>query len=181
MAKAAKNVEEDEKDEEDEEMEEEAPVRKTTAASVNIAEPLFFWVIVLVLALFSRIVITYTNTFPQPSSAYAFLNGASSFFLFNSGSLILPLIVGAVIGAEIGLRSRSSMKALKAGLLNGVYAAIIYIIAIVIIYEVIVYVLPTAGITFNFLVVNLIAPQVIILVMLVEIFAVLSHSRKVAS
>lgn len=183
MAKPSKASNEEEEEEEPEEEEEETPAskKKATAVSVNIAEPLFFWIMVLVLALFSRVIITYTTTFSPTSAAYSFLNGASNFFLFNSGTFILPLIVGAVIGAEIGLRSRSVMKALRAGLINGVYAAIVYIIAMVIIYEVIIYVLPKADINPTFLITNLIVPQVIVLIVLVEIFAALSHSRKVSN
>lgn len=179
--KKTKRSEEDEEDEDNEDEEEGPTPKQPATSSVNIAEPLFFWIIVLVLALFSKVVITSTTTFVPSSQAYAFLNSISTFFLFNSGSLILPLVVGAVIGAEVGLKSKTLYKALKAGILNGVYAAIIYVIAIVIIYEVLLYIIPQSGVTTTFLVNNLVLPQVVILIVLVEIFAALSHSRKITA
>lgn len=154
---------------------------KKQQAGVSIAEPLFFWIIVLVLALVLRIVLSNTSIFAHGTQAYGIADSASNFFLFDAGSLILPLIVGAAIGAEIGLRSARLKKALRFGLLNGAYAAIVYIIAIFIIYEVILYVTPQAGLTAGFLVTYLIAPQVVVLLAVTEVFAALSHLRKVGA
>ena len=179
-SKKSSKKEEDE-EEEEEDVEEESKPKQITAQPVNIAEPLFFWIIVLVLALFARFIVTYTNAFLHDSSAYTFLMGASNFFLLGSGTLILPLIVGAVIGAEVGLKARSMFGALKAGLLNGLYAGVVYVIAIIIIYEILVYAIPSSQITLAFLINNLVVPQLLILVGVIEIFAVLSHSRKVSS
>ncbi len=180
MASSKKSVPEDEdEDEEEEDEEEEKQQKRPASAPVNLSEPLFFWVIVLILALFSMVVTADTKAFAVGSAMYEFLHGASNFFLFGTGTLILPLIVGAVIGAEVGTKARSIVSALKSGLLNGVYAGIVYVIAIVIIYEVLVYVLPSSGVTLSFLENNLVIPQVIIVIVLVEVFAVLTHGRKV--
>ncbi len=181
MATVRKSVSKDSDEEEIEDVNETKKTHQRSSLSepVNLAEPLFFWVIVLLLALFARFVTTYTNAFPAGSPIHGFLVSVSNFFLFSSGTLILPLIVGAVIGAEIGLRAQSVRGALKAGLINGVYSAIIYVIAIAIIYEILAYALPASNVTLSFLVNNLVVPQVLIVLALVEIFAALSNGRKV--
>ncbi len=188
--KAEEKQEEDEKEdteEEDEEEEEEEPVTKgkparqsnKTGTVVKIADPLFFWVMVLVLAMILRILLIDSRLFPIGSAFYSFASEVSTFFLFSSGSLILPLIIGAVIGAEVGRQSITLMNSVKGGILNGIYAAIVYIIAIVVIYEILIFVIPHLQFTVSFLISNMIIPQTIILIVVVEIFAMLSHVRKV--
>lgn len=180
--KSASKAEDEEEDAEDgdEEAKRQRP-RALLSEQVNLAEPLFFWVIVLVLALFARFVTTYTNAFPAGNQIHGFLVGASNFFLFSSGTLILPLIVGAVIGTEVGLKARSVRGALKAGAVNGAYAAIVYIISIAVIYEILAYALPASNVTLTFLINGLIVPQVLIVLVLVEIFAALSNGRKMGA
>jgi hypothetical protein len=178
-----KQEDEEEEDEEEEADEEEESGKKrprTKAQPVNLAEPLFFWIVILALALFARFVTTYTSAFSHTGEIYSFLTSASNFFLLSSGALILPLIVGTVIGSEIGLKASNLAGALKAGLLNGIYTAIVYVIAIIIIYEIMLYALPNPEITTTFLINGLIVPQVVTVLILIEIFAILSHGRKVS-
>ena len=176
---------EEETDEEGEE--EEEPIAKSKPAKqakkagtvVKIADPLFFWVMVLVLSMILQILLVDSKLFLINSPFYNFANEISTFFLFSTGSLILPLIIGAVIGAEVGTKASSFANAVKGGLLNGVYAAIVYIISIIVIYEILIFVIPHLQFTVSFLAYSMIIPQVAVLIVVVEVFAALSHARKV--
>jgi hypothetical protein len=144
---------------------------------ISIAEPMFFWILLLVVAMVINVLI---NAGYAPSDMASTLKASANFILFMPGSIILPTIVGAFIGAEIGKRSKSMYVAVKSGIINGVYAAIIYLISIFIIYEVILYILPSINPGVDFLALNWLALPSAILIALSVIFAILSHSRKVA-
>lgn len=153
--------------------------QKTT--SVNLSEPMFFWIFLLVVAIILNTLLTYTPAGNGSIPQYALLGTIANFILSGPGLLILPLIAGAVIGAEVGLRTRNTKTAVKAGFLNGVYGSVIYIIAIIILYEVVVYALPKSGLTLGQFVSNWVVVPVIAFIIVIEAFAVLSNSRKTAS
>ena len=160
-------------------LEEDAEQKKKV--QVSIAEPMFIWVLLLVLALVAKIILLQPSPI-TPSGGFAqIVNEAANFILFMPGAMILPIIVGAVIGAEIGTRAKSMKAAITAGTINGIYASIIYVVAIAIIYEVIVYVLPGIVPTLEFLISYWLVLPVAIVILLSLAFAVLSHSRKVVA
>ena len=144
---------------------------------VSIAAPMFFWMLLLVVAMVINVIVNagYISNTQIQSIAKSIAN----FILFMPGSIILPTIVGAFIGAEIGKRSKSLYVAIKSSIINGIYAVIIYLIAIFIIYEVILYILPSINPGVNFLEMNWLAIPGAMVIALSIIFAALSHSRKV--
>jgi len=86
-------------------LEEDAEQKKKV--QVSIAEPMFIWVLLLVLALVAKIILLQPSPI-TPSGGFAQIaNEAANFILFMPGAMILPIIVGAVIGAEIGTRAKS--------------------------------------------------------------------------
>jgi len=164
--------------EEVEEGSDEGIEKETGNAQVSIVAPMFFWLLLLVIALVINVLI---NAGYIPSGKMlGILKASANFILFMPGSVILPTIVGAFIGAEIGRRSKSMYIAIKSGIINGVYAAIVYLIAIFIIYETIIYTLPDISPGVNFFVDNWLAIPTAILIALSVLFAGLSHSRKVS-
>ncbi len=165
---------------EEEENEEAANAEKAQKKQVNIAGPMIAWVVLLIIGLVLKIVITLSGLLTPASSVYGIVNGVANFLLFIPGTIILPLIVGAVIGAEVGLKSKDIQSALRSGLLNGVYAAFVYLVAIVVIYMTLYYGVPNAVplLSIIFLLSNLALP-ILVLIGVSMVFAVLSHSRKV--
>jgi hypothetical protein len=147
-------------------------------AQVSIAAPMFFWLLLLVIAVVINALI---NAGYIPSGKMlSILKASANFILFMPGSIILPTIVGAFIGAEIGRRSKSMYIAIKSGIINGVYATIVYLIAIFIIYEIIIYILPNINPGVNFFAEDWLAMPTAILIALSVLFAGLSHARKVS-
>ena len=146
---------------------------------VSIAAPMTFWIVLLILGLVFKTLAYFSILVTQGTTVYTTLLSVANFILFPPGSIILPLIIGAVIGSSVGLKSKKIAGAQKSGLLNGIYAAVIYVVAIVVIYEIMVYVLPNSAPQLGFLFSYWLAAPVLTVVALSFIFAVLSHSRKV--
>ncbi|MGC8710693.1 MAG: hypothetical protein ACP5RF_03770 [Candidatus Micrarchaeia archaeon] len=146
-------------------------------SQVSIAEPMFIWILLLVIAMVINVLVG--SAYVPKGQVSSILKASAHFILFMPGAIILPTIVGAVIGAEIGRRAKSMNAAIKSGLINGVYATIIYLITIFIIYEIIVYIIPALSPSAEFLAVSWLAIPSVILVVLSMLFAALSHSRKV--
>ncbi len=147
------------------------------ASNVDIGEPMFVWIMLLLIAVVVRFVLSYTALVPVHSPIYSLL-GLYMGFLFNPpGIFVLPLIVGAIIGAEVGTRSFSMKSSVKSGLLNGVYAAVVYIVTILVLSVVLDYLSPN-GMQLSSLISNTIALPVVTLIIVIEAFAILSYSRK---
>ncbi len=162
------------------EIEENTEERKESKEQIDIAGPMFIWILLLVIALAIEVIAADTSLLKASGSLSASIVYVAKFILFMPGSIILPLIVGAVIGAEVGKRSKNMRTAIKAGLINGIYACIVYIIAILVIYEIIVYVLPSIVPSVLFLVSEWLAVPAAIVILLSLAFSILSHSRKVS-
>ncbi len=155
-----------------------------TAGHVSIIEPMLFWVILLIIALVLRMVLTFTGLVGSTGSIYNLLNSFSNYVLFMPGAVILPLVVGAIIGAQVGIKAHSMELAQRGGLLNGVYAAVVYLVAIIVIWAIVYYVIvpsaPSVLPSVLFLIGEWLVAPVAILILVSFFFAVLSHSRKVA-
>lgn len=146
-------------------------------AYANVSGIISVWLIML----FAALAIQYAFTYGRSSigATPSIFLSIATFILFLPGSLILPLVVGAALGADVGSKSRSIEVAEKSGLVNGIYASLVYAIAIVVIYEVLSNVLPAIAPTTSFLLIDWIAVPIAIVPVVTEIFAVVSHYRKI--
>ncbi len=153
------------------------PVRER----VRIYDYISTWIVILVIALILRIILAYSSVIPAGTALHAFTNEASYFILFGAGSMLLPLVIGAILGAEIGTRSKNSYAALRSGAINGIYTATIYTIAIIALYEIMLYILPQIGLNPYALFYTMLAPQIIILLVIIEVFSILANAKKSTS
>ncbi len=159
-------------------MAEEAQAKKSQIKGhVNITEPMVLWILLLLIAVAINIIIANFRTVSTASAVYTAANAYANFVLNLPGFAILPLIIGAIIGAEIGSRSLSLKRATVSGLLNGIYASVIYAIAIVILYLVLDY--GTMHAFSSGMLVDAIIIPIIVFLITIEVFSVLSFSRKV--
>jgi hypothetical protein len=146
-------------------------------SSVDIHDPMFLWILLLMSAVVLRILLTDTAYIPQGTS-YNMTALYSNFLLQFPGIVILPLIIGAVIGSEVGERSSTFANAMRGGLINGMYASIIYLASIVIIYIILNYTTPQFS-TLYLTVLNSVMLPILVFMLTLEIFAALSYFRKV--
>lgn len=153
--------------------------KKPKGNSINLRDPLFVWVFILLIAVSAEI-INSSGYVPKSTSIYSMLNTYANFVLVFPGIIIVPVIMGAIIGSEVGLRSSNINSALRTGMMNGLYASVVYTLTIVIIYFVIIYSVPQFITVYSLILDNIIVP-LLVFIIVIEVFAVLSHSRKVDS
>ncbi len=146
-------------------------------AHVNIHDPMFLWLIIIAVAVSIR-VLASGGYLPYGTQQYGIGMSFSDFILQFPGIMLLPLLIGAIIGSEIGTRSPTIRRALRGSLINAVYCSVIYAIAMAVIYVV----LSSYSMQFYSLYVMLlngILLPVLVFTVSLTLFSVLSYSRKV--
>ncbi len=155
------------------------PKRKQAKKShVNVYEPMFAWIMLLLLAVALKIIVDNTTAIPAGTLLYSVSAKYSAFMLNFPGTVILPLLVGVIIGEEVGVRSSSMKNAVRSGLLNGIYASVIYIIVTIVLFLIVNYFTPQFTSAYSIILSNIAIPIAALLIAL-EVFAILSYSRKV--
>lgn len=160
-------------------MKDEREERQHSTNAISLYEPMFFWIFILYLALTLRIILNNVAGLTSLSIVYSILYVFSSFVLSTPGFVVLPLIAGGIIGAEVGVRSKDIHTTLRNSFLNSVYAAAIYLVSIVVLYEVLDYTFPSTSLQLSDIIVGWIAIPILILIVITGSFAVLSNARKI--
>lgn len=157
---------------------EKQPVPETHGYA-DISGLLAVWMVVLFTALAIDFALTGPYKGANLGAAQPYFLAFAQFILTLPGSLVLPLVVGAALGAEIGMKAHSLEVATKAGIINGIYASLVYLVAIIIIYEFLVYAQLSIAPSVPVLVIGWMALPVVVVVISAEVFAVVAHSRKI--
>ncbi len=147
---------------------------------IEIKGPMTMWITILVIGLVFQFIVAPTASYGSLSSTGSLINSISKYILYLPGAIILPLIVSVWVGEKIGSTKRRVKPAFTAGLLNAIYIALIYAVAIFIIYLLIYYVAPNTlptGFGINTFATYLIAIPLVILLVLTPLFASLSAAR----
>lgn len=159
--------------------EEEEETKSSESLSINTVGPVLAWILLLFIALMIEFVAASGflggNSTSGVSGRFASI---ANFILGTPGEIILPLVIGAAIGADVGSKADSLTKAAKGGLLNGIYASAMYLVGIIVIYEVLIQILPSAAPSVGVLLSSWVVLPIIVCIALAELFAILSHSRK---
>ncbi len=145
----------------------------------NITGPVTVWILLLFVALFMQFVVSSNIGLDSSTGLGGMLAGIASFILGTPGEITIPMVIGAVMGEDVGHKSISFKQAWRGGLLNGLYACLVYLIGIIVIYEVLTVAMPSSAPTAVSFVLTWIALPILICVAVTEIFAVASHIRKV--
>ena len=145
---------------------------------ISIAGPLGFWIAVLLIGLLIELVLGPIAVSAGVPSKY--LTTLGNLLLFQPGAVILPLIVAVWMGARVGSVHKKSPSIGRIGLINAVYAAVIYSISIFVIYLAIYYInasaLPVSFTLGGFAFYLIVIPDVIVLV-ITPLLAMLSAAR----
>jgi hypothetical protein len=142
--------------------------------------PMFIWLLLLAIGLLIKAMLMLTTLMSPQSGYFAIFNGVSNFILLLPGAIILPVVVGAVIGAEIGRRVDSFFDAVRVSVLTAVYACIIYLVALFVVYAILLFTLAGSQPSYNFVVVYWLTIPLVALIGVMAIFSVISYSRKVS-
>ncbi len=147
-------------------------------ALVDVEHIIIGWILIIVIGLIFSGAGAYISANSYFSFIKSFLINGGSFILIYPGPIIFPIIVGAIIGREVGKKSVSATKASKSGFINGFYGAVIYLLAVAIVYVVMDYFgLISMDTIFLTIVQNVIAPVTILILTTIG-FAFISHIRK---
>ncbi|MCL4373280.1 MAG: hypothetical protein M1360_01030 [Candidatus Marsarchaeota archaeon] len=149
---------------------------------LSIAEPLTFWIGMLLLAMFIELVVVPLSGSLGISLYKSTFNSIASYIVYLPGSIIIPLLVAVWLGERVGIASGGKNVAYKS-IINAVYVSFVYLIAILIIFLIAKYtnlalfpsLLPSMGAA-NFLVYLVGIPVAIVLV-LAPLFSMLSAAR----
>ena len=150
-----------------------------TAEEISIAGPMGFWIgILLVGFLLEFVIAPVARDAGVASTTFVAL---ANFILYLPGAVILPLIVAVWAGSKVGHIRKKAQAIGKIGLINAIYAAVIYSIAIFVIYLVVYYIsssaLPTSFTLAGFVLNLLVIPDAIVLA-LTPLLAMLSAARQ---
>ncbi len=145
---------------------------------VDVEHIIIGWILIIVIGLIFSGIGTYISANSYFSFIKSFLINGGSFILVYPGPIIFPIIAGAIIGREVGKNSRSATKASKSGFINGFYGAVIYLLAVAIVYVVMNYFgLISMNTIFLTIIQNVVAPVTILILTTIG-FASISHIRK---
>lgn len=149
--------------------------REISLSKISITSPISIWVILMIAASFLKAALTTYHSFQY---AYV-LNYAASFVLLAPGMVLFPLAIGLITGMRIGNNSGSIKRALNASFYCGIYNSIIFMVAILVVYEIILYASMLPSI--SFMVQYWIALPVIMLILLPSIISTATYMTKKAS
>lgn len=140
----------------------------------SIAIPIIAWVILLLVGLLLNAIAVLNSSSSQPGINSIIL-AISNFILNLPGIVIMPIVFGAMIGSIAGMKGRNIRDGAKLGAIDGVYASVIYVIAIVVIYLVMIYTLPTSAPSFaNLAIYWLVLPVALAIIIAAILGAVMS-------
>lgn len=147
------------------------------ARAPSIAVPMTIWIILIMVAL----LLDGFATINAPSGQTALNNvlfAIANFILNLPGIVIMPIIFGAAIGAIAGLKGRTIRDGAQLGAIDGVYASVIYIVAIVVIFLIMFYALPALAPTLSYLAIYWLALPIVLTIVVSVIFGALTSLRK---
>ncbi len=151
-----------------------------SGVTVSLEEPLTFWIGMLVIAALLQLVAIPLATARGQTGLNNYMNEFADYAIYIPGIIILPLLAAVWIGERVSyLKKKKSIIAYK-GVMNAIYASLVYVIAIFVIYLIMTEqklgVLAHIGML-AFIEYFIIVPFVINVV-IVPLFAVLSAERR---
>lgn len=92
---------------------------------VSLFGPLFIWALVIIIGIILEVIVP--AVLGKGLASYAtFYKTAGNYILTLPGAIILPLIISVWIGHKVGEKASSVAGAARLGIINGVYASIVY-------------------------------------------------------
>jgi len=146
---------------------------------VEISGPIGLWIAILFIGLILDFVVAPLA--PSLGIVTTLWTTAGNMILYQPGAFILPLIVSIWLASRIAHVRKESTTIGKEALLNSIYVAAIYSIAIFIIYLLIYYTSPASlptPFTLQGFVLNMIAIPVAIVLVLTPVLSMLASARK---
>jgi hypothetical protein len=162
------------------------PLQHNNAAQqtegLSIAEPLTFWIGMLLLAIIIELIIVPLAGSLGIAQYKSLFNEVADYIVYLPGSIIIPLLVSLWLGERIGVVSKG-IKVAYRSIINAIYMSLVYLVAIFIIFLIAKYtnlnmfptILPNLT-AYNFII-YLVAIPIAIVMVLTPLLAMLSAAR----
>ncbi len=110
----------------------------STGRNISLVAPLFTWALIIVIGIiFEAIVPAVLGATIAPGATL--YRSIGNYILYLPGVIILPLLISIWIGHKVGDNTESVRVATKLGVINAVYASIVYAVIIFIAYLILSY------------------------------------------
>lgn len=142
---------------------------------VSLFGPLFLWALIIIIGIILEVIMPAILGKVLASYAAAYKT-AGNYILTLPGAIILPLIISVWIGHKVGEIAKNAVSAVKLGLINGVYASIVYGVIIFVAQLTLKYT-TTYALTTDFIIKYLIGIPIAIVIVFTIIIALLNEMR----
>ena len=145
-------------------------------AKPSLFGPLFLWALVIIIGIVLEVVIPALlgKSYASSAASYKAIGG---YILELPGVIILPLIISVWIGHRVGENASSVAGAFKSGLLNGIYASIVYGV-IIFVAQLMLRYTTSYALTTSFILKYVVAIPMAIVIIFTIIIAVLNEMRR---
>ena len=146
---------------------------------IDIFGPLAFWLVILIMGVLLALVMAPILNGAGNTGLAATITAIAGYILYLPGSIILPLIVAVWLGERVGATKSELGSAVPIAAINAAYTALIYAVAIFIIYLLLRYITPSflASVSLATFILYVVVVPIIIIVLLIPFIASLSAAR----
>lgn len=146
---------------------------------IDVFGPLTFWLVILVIGVILELIIAPIASSLGNSGLQSLVIAISGYILYLPGAVILPLVVAVWLGERVGATKNNVGPAVNIGLVNAAYTALIYAVAIFIIYLLIKYITPgfLSAVSLTMFLEFVVIIPIVIVVALIPFIAALSAAR----
>lgn len=153
---------------------------KEKEVTISLSGPLTLWIGLLIIATLIQLVGVPIASFVKLGFINNYLNEFADYLLYIPGLLVIPLIVAVWMGELLSYVSEKSSVIAYRSLINSLYASMIYVVSITIIY--IIMMVQKAGVLWALSPVvfaeQLLLIPFLITLIIVPLFAILSAARR---
>jgi len=146
---------------------------------IDIFGPLAFWLVILIMGVLLALVMAPILNGAGNTALAATITAIAGYILYLPGSIILPLIVAVWLGERVGATKSELGSAVPIAAINAAYTALIYAVAIFIIYLLLRYITPSflASVSLATFILYVIVVPIVIIIVLIPFIASLSAAR----
>ncbi|MGI0100567.1 MAG: hypothetical protein ACREBH_02510 [Candidatus Micrarchaeaceae archaeon] len=148
--------------------------------SISVEEPLAFWIGLIAIGAIMQLLAIPLATSYGHTAFNIYMNQFAGYVIYIPGIVVLPLIVSMWIGDRVSYLDRKKTNVARKGLINAIYAVIVYVVSILILYVIMNYLHAgvLSALSMDMFFKYVVAVPCIIVIVIVPLFAVVSAARR---
>jgi hypothetical protein len=151
-----------------------------TNADISIGGPIALWVGLVAVAAIVQLFVFPAVQSTIVSPALAYLNALAAYALYVPGAFVLPILAALWIGSRAGSSGGTINTIAYRGMINAVYASVVYLIEIFIFYIISssTHTSVLSSVALGGFIEYVVAIPIIVCLVVAPLFAIISHARK---